>query len=195
MDSILHGFVRLLSYSSWFCLASTTHLIQIQSGTEHRISFSLLNSLHGFSPGFVCMASFPQLLVLFGFHNSLNTNPKRSRTSDFILTFEQFAWILSWFCLASTTRLIQIRNGAEHRISFLLLNSLHGFCRSPGFVRLLSHSSWFCLASTTRLIQFRNGVEHRISFLLLNSLHGFYRSPGFVRLLSHSSWFCAVSTT
>ena len=44
MDSILHGFVRLLSYSSWFCLASTTHLIQIQSGTEHRISFSLLNS-------------------------------------------------------------------------------------------------------------------------------------------------------
>ena len=44
MDSILHGFVRLLSYSSWFCLASTTHLIQIQSGMEHRISFSLLNS-------------------------------------------------------------------------------------------------------------------------------------------------------
>ena len=65
------------------------------------------------------MASFPQLLVLFGFHNSLNiknigfhsllvlcgffpkapgfvrlsqldyTNPKRSGTSDFILTFVQ----------------------------------------------------------------------------------------------------------
>ncbi len=46
------------------------------------------------------MASFPQLLFLFGFHNLLNTNPKRSGTSDSILTFEQFA-IISWFCLAS----------------------------------------------------------------------------------------------
>ena len=98
MDSILHGFVRLLSNSTWFCLASTTHLIQIQSGTEHRISFSLLNSLHGFSPGFVWLL-FPQLLVLFGFHNSLNTNPKRSGTLDFILTFEQLAWILSCMVL------------------------------------------------------------------------------------------------
>ena len=35
------------------------------------------------------MASFPQLLVLCGFHNSLNTNPKRSGTSDFIFTFVQ----------------------------------------------------------------------------------------------------------
>ena len=119
MDSILHGFVRLLSYSSWFCLASTTHLIQIQSGTEHRISFSLLNSLHGFyrSPGFVRLLSHSSWFCLASSHNS-------------------------WFCLASTTRLIQIRDGAEHRISFLLLNSLHGFYRSPGFVRLLSHSSW-----------------------------------------------------
>ena len=87
-----------------------------------------------------CVAPFPQLLVLFGFHNSLNTNPKRSGTPHFILTFEQLAWILSWFvqllshnswfCLASTTRLIQIRNGAVHRISFLIRFS-------PGFVRLL----------------------------------------------------------
>ena len=44
--------------------------------------------LHGF-PWF-CLASFPQLLVLFGFHNSLNINPKQSGPSD-------FAWILSWF--------------------------------------------------------------------------------------------------
>ena len=121
------------------------------------------------------------LLVLFGFHNSLNTNLKRSGTSNFIHTFEQFAWILSRFCTASfpqllvlfgfhnllntncffpehiscavcsVTTIIIIRNVAEHRISFSLLNSLHGF--SSGFVWLLSHSSWFCLASTTRLIQ------------------------------------------
>ena len=177
MDS--PGFVWLLSHSSWFCLTSTTRLIQIRSRAEHRISFLRLcrSSLHGFS--WFCVASFSQLLVLFGFYNSLNTNPKRSGTPDFILTFERFAWILSWFlwllshnswfCLASTTRLIQIRNGAEHRILFLI--------DSPGFVRLLSRSSWFCLASTTRLIQIRNGAEHQILFLLLNSLHGF--SPGF----------------
>ena len=125
----------------------------------------------------VSMTSFPQLLVLFGFHNSLNTNPKRIGTSDFILTFEQFAWILSrfseasshnsWFCLASTNHIIQIRSGTEHRISFSFLNSLHGF--SPGFVWLLPHSSSFCLASTTRLIQIRNGAEQWILFLLLNS--------------------------
>ena len=141
-------------------------------------------------------------MVLFGFHNSLNTNPKRSGTSDSILTFQQFAWILSWFCLASFLQLlvlfgfhnslnIQIRSGAEHRISFLPLSSLHGF--SPGFVRLLSYSSWFCLASTTRLIQIRSEAEHRISFLPLSSLYGF--SPGLVRLLSYSSWFCLASTT
>ena len=81
-----------------------------------------------------------------------------------------FVWLLSysyWFCLASTTHLIQIRSGTEHWISFLLLNSLHG-----GFVWLLSHNSWFCLASTTHLINTdpkRSGKEHRISFLLLNS--------------------------
>ena len=50
------------------------------------------------------MASFIQLLVLFGFHNSLNTNPKRSETVDLILTFEQFAWILS--CAASFLQLL-----------------------------------------------------------------------------------------
>ena len=49
------------------------------------------------------MASFPQLLVLFGFHNSLNTNPKRSGTS---LTFEQLAWILSRFFEASFPQLL-----------------------------------------------------------------------------------------
>ena len=45
------------------------------------------------------MASFTQLLVLFGFHNSLNTNSKRSGTVDLLLTFEQFAWILSCMVL------------------------------------------------------------------------------------------------
>ena len=80
MDS--PGFVWLLSHSSWFCLASTTRLIQIRSGAEHRISFLRFcrSSLHGFS--WFCV---PQLLVLFGFHNSLNTNPKRNGTLDFIL--------------------------------------------------------------------------------------------------------------
>ena len=163
---------------------------------EHRISFLLLcrSSLHEF-PWFR-VASLPQLLVLFGFNNSLNTNTKRSGTSDFILTFEQFTWILSWFlwrlshnswfCLASTTRLIQIRNGAEHRISF--------YFDSPGFVRLLSHSSWFCLASTTHLIQIRSGAERNIGF------HSYVcagavcmDSPGL--LLSHSSRLCLASTT
>ena len=83
MDS--SGFVWLFSHSSWFCLASTTRLIQIRNGAEHRISFLRLcrSSLHGFF--WFCLASFPQLLVLFGFHDSLNTNPKRSGTSDFIL--------------------------------------------------------------------------------------------------------------
>ena len=58
-----------------------------------------------FCAGAVCMDS----LVLFGFHNSLNINPKQSGTSN-------FTWILSWFVgffpttpgfagLASTTRL------------------------------------------------------------------------------------------
>ena len=129
MHGFSPGFVLPLSYRSWFCLASTTRLIQIRSGAEHRIPFLPLTSLHGLSPGFVwllshsswfcavsttrliqnpkrsvtldsieqfewiiswfCMASLPQLLVLFGFHNSLNTNPKRSGTSDFILTFVQ----------------------------------------------------------------------------------------------------------
>ena len=125
MDS--PGFVWLLSHRSRFCLASTTRLIQTRSGVEHRISFlRLCSSLHGFS--WFCMASLPQLLVLFGFHNSRNTNPKRSGTSDFILTFEQFAWI-PLVCVASFPQLLvlfgfhnslnTIRNGAEHRISFL----------------------------------------------------------------------------
>ena len=72
------GFVRLLSYSSWFCM----------------------DSLY---VSWFCAASFLQLLVLFGFHNS---NPKWSGTSDFILTFQQFAWILSWFCAASFPQLL-----------------------------------------------------------------------------------------
>ena len=45
------------------------------------------------------------------------------------MDFPGFVWLLShssWFCLASTTRLILMRNGAEHRILYLLLNSLHG---------------------------------------------------------------------
>ena len=84
MDS--PGFVWLLSHSSWFCLASTTRLIQIRSGAEHRIplffeQFAIIS--------WFCMASFPQLLFLCSFHNSLNTNPKRSGTSDFIFTFVQ----------------------------------------------------------------------------------------------------------
>ena len=75
-----------------FCLASTTRLIQIRSGAEHRISLLLLSSLP--APGFVCLLSHNACMVLFGFRNSLNTNPKGSGTSDhFILTFEQFAWI------------------------------------------------------------------------------------------------------
>ena len=70
---------------------------------EQWLSFLLLcrSSLHGFS--WFCV---PQLLVLFGFHNSLNTDLKWSRTSDFILTFEQFSWILSWFCVASFPQLL-----------------------------------------------------------------------------------------
>ena len=114
MDS--PGYVWLLSHNSWFCLASTTRLIQIRNGAEHRISFLLLNSLHGFSPGFAwilsrfCVASFPQLLVLCRFHNSLISNPKQSGTLDFILTFEQFAWILSWFCVASFLQLLVLRD-------------------------------------------------------------------------------------
>ena len=126
------GFVWLLSHSSWFCLASTIGLILIQSGAEHQISFLPLSSLpHAWFLSWFCVASFLQLLVLFGFHNSLNTNPKRSGTSVSIFTFQQFVWIISWF------------------------------------VRLLSHSSWFCVASTTHLIQIRSGAEHWISFLLL----------------------------
>ena len=93
---ILSWFVWLLSHSSWLCMASTIRLIQIQGGAKHRISFLCLcrSSLQGFS--WFCMASFPQLQVLFGFHNSLNTNPMRGGTSDFILTFvqEQSARIL-----------------------------------------------------------------------------------------------------
>ena len=113
-------FVWLLSHSSWFCLASTTRLIQIRNGTEHRI-LSIYFWTVCMDSLLVYVASFPQLLVLFGFHNSLNninpkhrisfspglcgffptapgfvrlpqldyTNPKRSGTSDFILTFVQ----------------------------------------------------------------------------------------------------------
>ena len=81
------GFVWLLSHSSWFCLNSTTCLIQIRSGAEHRIPFLTFKQFAIIS--WFCVASFPQLLVLCGFHNSLNTNPKRSRTSDFVLTFVQ----------------------------------------------------------------------------------------------------------
>ena len=98
-----------------------------------------------------------------------------------------FVWLLSyssWFCLASTTHLIQIRSGAEHQILFLFLSmffySLHGF--SPGFAQLLSHSSWFCLASTTRLIQIRSGTLDFSS-----SLHGF--SPGFVGFFPTATGF------
>ena len=121
--------MRLLSYSSWFCLASTTSLIQIRSGTEHRIPFLLLSCLHELSPVFY--GFFPQLLVLFGFHNLLNTNPKRSGTSDSILTFEQPA-IISWFCMASfPPRVI---------ISWFLWLLPHSLQLSPGFVWLLSHS-------------------------------------------------------
>ena len=46
---VLHMWV--LSYSSWFWLASTTHLIQIRSGAEHWIPFLLFSSLHELSPG------------------------------------------------------------------------------------------------------------------------------------------------
>ena len=128
-----------------------------------------------------------------------------------------FVWLLShssWFCLASTARLIQIRNGAEHRISFLIRFS-------PGFVWLLSHSSWFCLASTTCLIQIRGGAEHRISFspglcgffpqLVLFGFHSSLNTnpkrsgtsdfilnlilSWFMWLLSHNSWFYLASTT
>ena len=127
MDS--SGFVWLLSLSSWFCLASTTRLIQIRNGAEHRISFLRLcrSSLHGFF--WFCLASFPQLLVLFGFHDSLNTNPKRSGTSDFILNLillvlYGFSPLLLVLC-GFHNLIIQIRSGAEHRISFLLL------CRTP----------------------------------------------------------------
>ena len=155
----MHGFPR-------FCLASFPQLLVLfgfhnslninpkQSGTS---DFAWILSWF--------VGSFPQLLVLFGFHNSLNAKLKRRGTSDFILNL-----ILFWFCMASfpqllvlfgfTARLIQIRNGAEHRISFLIRFS-------PGFVWLLSHSSWFCLAPTTCLIQIRSGAEHRISFSLL----------------------------
>ena len=94
----------------------------------------------------------------------------------------------SWFCLASTTRLLY-KSEAERKIGF------HPYCcagavymDSPDFVRLLSYSSWFYLASTT---QIQSGAEHRISFLFFSSLHGF--SPRFVRLLSYSSWFCMDS--
>ena len=164
MDS--PDFVRLLSYSSWFYLASTT---QIQSGAEHRISFLFFSSLHGFSPGFVrllsysswfcmdslyvswfCAASFLQLLVLFGFHNSLT---------------------------------IQIRSGAGHRISSLLLcrSNLLILCgffpTAPGFI-------W--------LPQLKSEVERNIGFYSYFSavcidsllvLCGFFlTTPGFVWL-------------
>ena len=68
MDS--PGFVWLLSHSSWFCLASTTCLIQIRNGAEHRI-LSIYFWTVFMDSLLVYVASFPQLLVLFGFHNSL----------------------------------------------------------------------------------------------------------------------------
>ena len=127
------GFVLLLSYSSWLCLASTTRLIQIRSGTEHRIPFLLLSSLHGSSPGFVWLLSHSSW---FCFASTTRLIQIRSGTSDSILTFEQFAWIISWVCMASFPQLlvlcgfhylIQIRSGAEHRIPFLLLSTLQDY--------------------------------------------------------------------
>ena len=143
------------------------------------------------------MASFPQLLVLFGFHNSQSEAEQSIGFHSYVcagavcMDSPGFVWLLShssWFCLASTTRLIQIRNGSDFILTFEQLAWILSW-----FMRLLSHNSWFCLASTYFLIQILNGAEHRISLLPLNSLYGF--SPGFVRLLSHSSWFCAASTT
>ena len=55
------GFVRLLSYSSWFCLASTTH------EAERNIEFHSYCSAVCMDYLLFCMASFPHLLVLYGF--------------------------------------------------------------------------------------------------------------------------------
>ena len=90
---------------------SATRLMQIRSGAEHRIPFLPSSSLYGFSPGFVRLLSYSSWFCLASTTRLIQI---RSGASDFILTFEQFVWILSWFCLVSTTRLIQIRSGAEH---------------------------------------------------------------------------------
>ena len=106
-----------------------------------------------------CMASF----VLLGFHNSLNTNPKWSGTSDSILTFQQFAWIISWFCMASLPQLLVLfgfhnslntnpkRSGTSD--SILTFQQFAWIISCFCFVWLLSRSAWFCVASATRLIQ------------------------------------------
>ena len=122
MDS--PGFVWLLSHSSWFCLASTTRLIQIRNGTEHRI-LSIYFWTLCMDSLLVCLASFPQLLVLFGFHNSLNINPKRSGTSDFILSwFVQLFSHSSWFCAAFFPQLLVLCGFFPTAPSFVRLPQL-----------------------------------------------------------------------
>ena len=195
------GFVRLLSYSSWFCLASTTRLLY-KSKVERNI---------GFHPYTVVQEQFTWILqILCGFF------PTAPGFVWIPYMSPAFVWLLSyssWFYLASTT---QIQSGAEHRISFLFFSSLHGF--SPGFVRLLSYSSWFCMDSlyvswfcaasflqllvlfgfhNSLTIQIRSGAGHRISSLLLCRsslliLCGFFpTAPGFIwlpQLKSEVEW-------
>ena len=66
-------------------------LPQLASETERNIGFHFILTFEQFAWIFYRFfsASFPHLPVLFGFHNSLNTNSKRNGTSDFILTFVQ----------------------------------------------------------------------------------------------------------
>ena len=162
-----------------FCLASHNS----RSRAEHRIPFLLFSSLHGSSPvlygffptspGYVWLLSHSSL-VLCGFHNSLNTNPKWNGTPDSILTFQQFAWISYLLVLYGFT-------------PYIPRFCMAPFPTAPGFVMaFLTHSSWFCLASTTCLIQIRSGTEHRIPFLLLSSFA--WIISWLVWLLSHSSY-------
>ena len=137
MDS--PGFVWLLSHSSWFCLASTTRLVQIRNGAEHRI-LSIYFWTVCMDSLLVYVASFPQLLVLFGFHNLLNNiNPKRSGASDFIL---------SWF----------VR----------LFPTAPGFVRLPQLdytnpKRSIGFHSYFCAGAVECKLRYQNEYRIRIT--------------------------------
>jgi len=135
----------ILSYGSWFCVASCLQLLVLYGFfpnsswfymASRSVQLDFLAQIYvatyilSYSSWF-CVASFLQLLVLYGFvsHSSWFYMASRSVQKDFVAQIYVASYILSynsWFCVAPSLQLV-----------------LYGFFpRAPGFIRLLVLCSW-----------------------------------------------------